>query len=142
MACIHNKVKLCSTSDHYPVYATIQEDEEQGRCLQKKKKGWAGWKTHYEEARIFFQRIVVDQKVSARDINNHPSTLHLQQTMILMRDNLAQDPSVAPRTTIHPHTCLTERRRTRRPGDDSKKYRRSGKEGRPHHKYLTDHQKK
>ena len=62
MACIHNKVKLCSTWDHYPVYATIQEDEDQGHCTQKKKEGWAGWKMHHEEARFFFKRIVVDQK--------------------------------------------------------------------------------
>ena len=66
MACFHNKVKLCSTWDHYPVHATIQGDEEQGHCTQQKKKGWAGWKEHYGEARKFFKRIVVDQKGDAQ----------------------------------------------------------------------------
>ena len=38
---VHNKVKLCCTWDHYPVYSTMQEDNGQGYFNQK-KKGWAG----------------------------------------------------------------------------------------------------
>ena len=43
VTCVRNEVKLCSTWDHYPVYATIQEDVGEGHFIQHKNKvGWAG----------------------------------------------------------------------------------------------------
>ena len=60
---MHNKVKLCSTWDHYPVYAMIQEDDGQGEFIQQKKEGWTGWRPYDEKARIIFQKkAVMDQK--------------------------------------------------------------------------------
>ena len=36
--CVRNEFQLCSTWDHYPVYATIQEDDGQGHFIQQKNK--------------------------------------------------------------------------------------------------------
>ena len=36
--CVPNEFKLCSTSDHHPVYVSIQEDDRQGHFIQHKNK--------------------------------------------------------------------------------------------------------
>ena len=44
MTYIHSKVKLWSTWDHHPVYATISEDDGQGYFTQQTENmGWSGW---------------------------------------------------------------------------------------------------
>ena len=64
---MHSKVKLCSTWDHYPVYATIQENGGQSYLTQQKKnKGWAGWKPCHEDARNEFEKTVMDKKGDAQ----------------------------------------------------------------------------
>ena len=64
---IDNKVKLCGSWDHYPVYASIQEDDGRGYLIEKKKKKkktmrCAGWRPYDKEARTDFKKSVMDQK--------------------------------------------------------------------------------
>ena len=42
MTYIHSKVKLCSTWDHHPLYATVSEDDRQGYFAQQKKEDGMG----------------------------------------------------------------------------------------------------
>ena len=66
MTYIHIKVKLCSAWDHWPVYAT-SEDEGQGFVTQQQKqKGRAGSKSYDEEAGNDFKRTLMDQKGEAQ----------------------------------------------------------------------------
>ena len=73
----HNEFKLCSTWDHFPVYAAIQEYGGQGCFVQhKKKKVWAGWQPSDEDAKIECKKNVVgkredDNKDSLVMIQNH-----------------------------------------------------------------------
>ena len=50
MTYIH-MVQLSSTWNRHPVYATISEDDGHGYFTQQKKKGYAGWKLHDEDAK-------------------------------------------------------------------------------------------
>ena len=50
-------------SDHYPVYATIQEDDGQGHFIQQKNKvGWAGWQPSNEDAKIECKKKVMGRE--------------------------------------------------------------------------------
>ena len=61
--CVPNEFKLCSTSDHDPVYATIQEDDGQGHFIQQKNEvGWAGWQPSNEDAKIECQKNVMGKE--------------------------------------------------------------------------------
>ena len=52
-AYIHYDVLLWHARDHFPIYATIQEDDVKTDCTQKKKKKkWAGWRPLSDEPKL------------------------------------------------------------------------------------------
>ena len=60
---VHNDVKLWGTWDHYPIYATIQEDDVNKYPIQRKnKKKWAGWRPLNDDAKIEQKKTVITKK--------------------------------------------------------------------------------
>ena len=69
MTYIYNMVKLCSTWDHHPVYATISEDEGKAKVLysteEKRRDGQDGSRMTKKQE-MTSKRTVMDQKGEAQ----------------------------------------------------------------------------
>ena len=59
-AYIYNDVKIWDGWDHYPTYATIQEDEiAKNFPARRRRKKWTGWRPKTDERTIEFQKEVM-----------------------------------------------------------------------------------